>query len=323
MFESELQSIDPNVTLPFWDWTSIASIAQGMAPAHTDPTFIDNEIQSNPLASGPIEDRSRQTRRTPPHHPHRLRSYASSVLLAMDNSDSYLDFNNRLEGPHNSVHVWIGGPQGDMSTVSRAAYDPIFWSHHATVDRQWAIWQKCNPTRTLPMELLSQPLPGFADWTIADTLDLSSPRLDYTYEGLDEFSCPLPTRIGAEGSVLFNARVDTIHDRKPRIVVEIHDVDREGTSFMVDLFVRDPSTADREAFGGSFGIFGAEGLHSAHHGHHHSRKATQHIDITEAVDSLGLRGQPVEIRLNAINKSGDIVEATSLPIGALDLRIVP
>jgi Common central domain of tyrosinase len=53
----------------------------------------------------------------------------------------------RLEQtPHNDVHVAIGGLMGDPDT---AAQDPIFWLHHANIDRLWWLWQKqhANPTR--------------------------------------------------------------------------------------------------------------------------------------------------------------------------------
>jgi len=39
-------------------------------------------------------------------------------------------------GPHNSTHATIGGDMGDMLSPR----DPIFWLHHANVDRMWARW---------------------------------------------------------------------------------------------------------------------------------------------------------------------------------------
>ena len=48
--------------------------------------------------------------------------------------------------PHNVVHVNIGGAMGDPAT---AALDPIFWLHHANIDRLWEVWltqqQRNNP----------------------------------------------------------------------------------------------------------------------------------------------------------------------------------
>ena len=44
-----------------------------------------------------------------------------------------------LEGtPHGSVHVQVGGLMGSFDT---AALDPIFWLHHANIDRLWEVWR--------------------------------------------------------------------------------------------------------------------------------------------------------------------------------------
>jgi tyrosinase len=39
--------------------------------------------------------------------------------------------------PHNLIHVAIAGAMGDPDT---AALDPIFWLHHANIDRLWQNW---------------------------------------------------------------------------------------------------------------------------------------------------------------------------------------
>jgi hypothetical protein len=44
---------------------------------------------------------------------------------------------------HNFVHISVGG---QMSTAS-SPLDPIFWLHHAVIDKIWADWQKLNPTK--------------------------------------------------------------------------------------------------------------------------------------------------------------------------------
>ena len=59
--------------------------------------------------------------------------------------------NGALEqAPHNTMHVWIGG-RGLMSAFETAARDPIFWLHHANIDRLWEVWLaqeggRSNPT---------------------------------------------------------------------------------------------------------------------------------------------------------------------------------
>jgi tyrosinase len=51
-------------------------------------------------------------------------------------------FNNELDDPlfgvHGSGHFQVGGIQLD---VFASPSDPIFWLHHAQVDRLWTIWQ--------------------------------------------------------------------------------------------------------------------------------------------------------------------------------------
>ncbi|GAB3785247.1 tyrosinase family protein [Nocardioides ungokensis] len=54
----------------------------------------------------------------------------------------------RLESqPHDQVHGWVGrfdaqppNEDGLMSFPSTAGLDPIFWLHHANIDRLWASW---------------------------------------------------------------------------------------------------------------------------------------------------------------------------------------
>ncbi len=43
------------------------------------------------------------------------------------------------ETPHNVVHGLVGG-RGLMGDILRAAQDPIFWLHHANIDRIWSDW---------------------------------------------------------------------------------------------------------------------------------------------------------------------------------------
>lgn len=67
--------------------------------------------------------------------------HQSSVDAAM-NQTTYTNFTQDLEGIHNGVHVWVGGTMGFIST---APADPIFWLHHANIDRIWDMWQRDNP----------------------------------------------------------------------------------------------------------------------------------------------------------------------------------
>lgn len=65
----------------------------------------------------------------------------SIVKIDVDTNHDYFSFRNRLESggsAHNSGHRWIGGHMATRLSPN----DPIFWLHHAQVDRLWALWQK-------------------------------------------------------------------------------------------------------------------------------------------------------------------------------------
>lgn len=49
--------------------------------------------------------------------------------------------------PHNLVHDAVGGYMGDMLSAA----DPVFWIHHANVDRLWELWMQ---RRSNPYDLL-------------------------------------------------------------------------------------------------------------------------------------------------------------------------
>ena len=90
--------------------------------------------------------------------------------------------------PHNVIHVAVGGSAGLMADPDAAAADPIFWVHHANIDRLWFIWNG-NPRH------LNANDPHWTDQsfsffdadghrvtkTPADVLDIVA-QLGYTYE---------------------------------------------------------------------------------------------------------------------------------------------
>lgn len=46
--------------------------------------------------------------------------------------------------PHGPVHIWTGlfdKPHEDMGNFYTAGKDPIFFGHHANVDRMWMLWK--------------------------------------------------------------------------------------------------------------------------------------------------------------------------------------
>ncbi|KAF7938112.1 hypothetical protein BELL_0027g00260 [Botrytis elliptica] len=60
-----------------------------------------------------------------------------------------------IESPHGAVHVLVGGAYGHMSFLSYSGFDPIFWLHHANVDRVLSMYQAINPSTFIT---------GLIDW---------------------------------------------------------------------------------------------------------------------------------------------------------------
>jgi len=112
--------------------------------------------------------------------------------------------------PHDYVHGLVGGgdpqnPQlpGLMSDPDTAGLDPIFWLHHANIDRLWQVWRQNPATNVNPTDanwingpasigerVFSMPMPDGQSWDYApgDMVDLGS--LGYTYDDLSPAVAP-------------------------------------------------------------------------------------------------------------------------------------
>lgn len=61
---------------------------------------------------------------------------------------------------HNLMHGFVGG---DMNDLPRAPNDPIFWLHHANVDRSWTLWRARNPREPYSQAWSQEVLAGLVD----------------------------------------------------------------------------------------------------------------------------------------------------------------
>jgi len=119
-------------------------------------------------------------------------------------SHSANTYGNLESNPHNFVHVEVGGSsgpvQGLMSVPGTAALDPIFYLHHANIDRMWAGWNQ-NPANTNPTDPnwlngpaaigeaeFVMPMPYGSSWVYTPQQMSSLSQLNYQYDSLP----PLP-----------------------------------------------------------------------------------------------------------------------------------
>jgi tyrosinase len=106
--------------------------------------------------------------------------------------------------PHDWVHGLVGGSDpnnpslpGLMSDPDTAALDPIFWLHHANIDRLWASWNHGPPTHRNPtakawlkgpasvgQRAFVMPMPDGSTWTYTPEEVVQLTALDYRYDDL-------------------------------------------------------------------------------------------------------------------------------------------
>jgi hypothetical protein len=142
-FERVLQKAanDPNLFLPYWDYTNPANLA--MPAAYPPANYVDAQghLEANAL---------NEPRRTPGWNTpggNLLDATATNIDDPLKDRTFFdtptaTGFQSDIEGNvHGYVHCTIVPcPGPDMGAVGYSANDPIFWAHHANIDRMWDCW---------------------------------------------------------------------------------------------------------------------------------------------------------------------------------------
>ena len=122
LFEKALHRYHPDVCVPYWDWTD---------PDQQDfPSWLSSVLPVVNTAGGPI------TVTRSPGLPADLASTAASVPAAMAQTN-YNSMSSGINFVHGIIHGWVGGT---MSSAHTSPADPVFWLHHANLDRLWWVW---------------------------------------------------------------------------------------------------------------------------------------------------------------------------------------
>ena len=150
--ENCLRDIDPNIAIPYIDWTMDAVLGNDYAPQNIlwSELFLGNgygNVVTGPFANWPILEGTpynpslflnRNLTLPPPiveevpylMNEDQLREMVYSP--SMRQTSWFLS--NVAESYHGRVHNWFGGT---MSDVMRSTYEPAFWMHHAFIDCIW------------------------------------------------------------------------------------------------------------------------------------------------------------------------------------------
>ena len=128
-FERQLRAVsgDAKLVLPYWDY-------------YTNPTLpseFTNPNGGNPLYVERVNANVRQALSMAPF---------SSALINFPRNTANAFEPSFEDMPHNPVHDLIGNWMADLQSPT----DPIFWLHHANVDRLWVAWVSAGGGRKMP-----------------------------------------------------------------------------------------------------------------------------------------------------------------------------
>ncbi|KAH7132594.1 hypothetical protein B0J11DRAFT_601212 [Dendryphion nanum] len=250
-----------------------------------------------------------------------LRSMRQSTFNSLSRTQEYNTFSNRgtcgpesldgsggrssIETPHNTIHEQMA--PGHMVPIAVSAFDPVFWLHHANVDRFMALWQVINPNdfmkpcnqtgvqyTTAANQLLDEntPLAPFHRnaagdfWTSANSRRIAD--LGYTYPEL--VNSPSAANIITIVKNLYSGpatggppaaakRQETTPTPKKDFMANIQ-IPNLDIAYSLYLFVGDVSGgADDWA-----GLESFAGITSSLESHGGSKEVSDSIDITYAID---------------------------------------
>lgn len=165
--EQQMQIIDPAAFIPYWRWSRNRAVPPWLAA--TLPTVMVPAAGGMPAINVNV-NRS-------PHSPSGLPTAAQIASFDANPALTYTQFTTLLESYHNTVHGWVGGTMNDIM-VSPA--DPLFWMHHAEIDRIWSVWQ-ANPANAAKAPALAGANAVMDPWAETAAQLKSIAALGYSY----------------------------------------------------------------------------------------------------------------------------------------------
>ncbi|RKP09558.1 hypothetical protein THASP1DRAFT_14104, partial [Thamnocephalis sphaerospora] len=149
--ERKLQKQDPMITVPYWDWT-LDSQAPETSVVFKEDFFggngkgKDNCVEDGPLAGWQMAYPKPGCLKRKFDQGDKIGAFYSpeGIRRLLAENTEFSSFHLALEGiPHGRIHVGI---DGHMNTM-HAPNDPLFFLHHAMVDKIWSDWQEKYPDK--------------------------------------------------------------------------------------------------------------------------------------------------------------------------------
>ena len=145
-FEQELQSVDSEISLPYWDSTSNSLDANDNSLIWRNDFFGKNGKIT--LNWDGLDD-TMYTWKIRRNYFNMITTPVEKHSFNLDRY-TYTEFYQTLEKSlHNSTHVFLGVPDGDQSSFATAVNDPFFFLIHCNIDRLWMRWQQAMRNKWL------------------------------------------------------------------------------------------------------------------------------------------------------------------------------
>ncbi|HEY5048025.1 MAG TPA: tyrosinase family protein [Rhizomicrobium sp.] len=135
---------DPKLVLPYWNWTDPAQ--RTLPVAFRIPANVGNPLYIAPPGRPALLDAGMQLGSSAVEYKTEFANVAfDSPAGTVDSFGGQIASPTQFNSPHGAyesqphdiVHTALGGLMADPGT---AAQDPVFWLHHANVDRMWNTW---------------------------------------------------------------------------------------------------------------------------------------------------------------------------------------
>jgi hypothetical protein len=321
---------DDTLRLPYWDYTDPAQLALPSAFRQTSAVTWDAK-RSPGMNAGTSS----------------LRAASTNVNALLKNPDYFKYESGIEEGVHGYVHCTVGPtcPVAHMGDVPLAGNDPVFYHHHANIDRLWACWQNLHGT---PDGAWQQQKFSFVDETGAMQTKavagfVKSEPLGYVYDNVASCLRPgatlaaaVPPAGGGARALVHKSpavpitKAQTVVDLDippARLTGAVGDLDRASPVELVlrdvtaeshpgvlfDVFLAKKGAPDERQLVGTISWFGA----FRHHGTSGPVKKTLTYDVTDALRALGggaLRttGLSVIVEATAGRDASDPAESAGL-----------
>ena len=161
--------------LPYWNYSyydDSDGSAAGAPWVRSNLPWVFSQAQLPDGSDNPLYIADTDKRGLQPNWPGQQETMFLETLTpyydAAYSHTDFLDFNQTLDGqPHGAVHVDVGsGDQqvtqgGWMTSTVTASFDPVFWLHHAEIDRFWVGWNAAggaNPSDPTWLNAQDDPL---------------------------------------------------------------------------------------------------------------------------------------------------------------------